>query len=115
MYLEERRASRMYWPRWWRPSRAYLEVASLHHIGVKMLEVAEHEALSNRLRRQPLMLLRLSVRHWPLAVFWPRLFLTFASALMAKGPLSGLTTRLHRAYLHLRWRLGRQPRGSRTP
>lgn len=105
MYLEERRAARRYWPRWWRPSRWVLEAASLRHTGRKMLDVAEHEALALRQRKHPLMLLRLSARHWPLVLLAPRWWLTVASALTAKSLVGRSAARLHRACLHGLWRL----------
>jgi glycosyltransferase involved in cell wall biosynthesis len=103
MYLEERASSRRYWPAWWRPSRWYLELASLRHLAGKLLDVAEHEALSNARRSHPLRLLLQGVRRWPLLLANPRTALTALSAVCAKSPFARASARLHRAYLRGLW------------
>ena len=103
MYLEERLSSRRYWPRAWRPARWSLELASLRHLGRKLLDVAEHEALANRLRRHPLRLLAMALRRWPPLALDPRCALTVASALAARTSLERPAARLHRGWLRLLW------------
>jgi len=103
MYLEEREASRDYWPPRWHPTRWYLDVASRRHTARKLLDVAEHEALSLHLRRRPLGHLGRAVAHWPPVAVAPRFALTTASALAAHWPLVRVTERVHRGFLHLLW------------
>ena len=105
MYLEERRASRRYWPSWWRWSRLHLEAASLRHIGRKLLDVAEHEALALGLRRHSLKLLVLAVRHWPPVAVSPRGLLTALTALAIGTPITRPAALLHRAWLGLLHRI----------
>jgi len=105
MYLEERRASRKYWPSWWRWSRLQLEIASLRHTGRKLLDVAEHEVLALGLRRHPLELLAMAARRWPPIAVSPRGLLTALTALTIKTPMARPTASLHRAWLGLLSRL----------
>ena len=107
MYLEERISGRRHWPRWSHPVRWQLEVASARHLGRKLLDVAEHEALANRLRRHPLRLLGMALLRWPPLVVDPRTLLTATSAISAGGFARRMSEPLHRGYLHALWRLRR--------
>ncbi len=103
MYLEHRAAARRYWPSWWKPTRWYLEILSLRDTGIKLMIVAEHEALTNHSRKHPIHLLTLGFKHWPFILFLPRTILTLMTVITTRSRVAGTFSKLHRAFLNFTW------------
>lgn len=107
LYRDHWVAARKHWPAWWRPRRLHLELASRRYTAHKLVDVAEHEALSNRRRKRPSGLVLEALSWWPLLAMQPRTWLTLFSAAAARSPLEKSAAFLHRGYLSCRWRLRR--------